>query len=508
MIINLDEYFTKDNKWLHDELKNIKQDTFPADFKLKINYTSDQYYNLDSPGIAISKLQELLSLLDFPNFFVTILTTNEQIQKDLDKIKELYCPYESALSYEISSGKFEKKIFNGNTLCILPWIHLYVNPQGLVGTCCEFNENYPLGLISNQSLDQIANSDNMKMVRKQMLSGQRPDICSSCWTKEDSGVNSLRQSFNNSHAHHFNLIEQTNVDGSFDDFQLRYLDFRASNVCNLKCRMCSGKFSSRIAKEENDLYNNSTFVDLKLTSEEISSVLSYIEKNIGTLEAVYFAGGEPLIMEEHYQILDLLIKHSKTNIKVSYNTNLTQLSYKKYNVVDYWSKFSNIYVGASIDLIGAQAEYVRSGTDYDELEKNFEIIKSYVKFNITSIVHLYNIFNLPKLQKHWILEKNISPLDLSFRILIYPENMSLRVIPIVYKNLVNEVIENHINWLSSISDTKTLVDTWKNVLQFMNAKDDSYLLKDFFRLNDDKDKIRKEKFEDVFPEYRDLRSYV
>ena len=272
--------------------------------------------------------------------------------------------------------------------------------------------------------------------------------------------------------------------------------------------MCSGKFSSRIAKEENDLYENSTFVDLKLTSEEISSVLSYIEKNIDTLESVYFAGGEPLIMEEHYQILDLLIKHGKTNIKVSYNTNLTQISYKKYNIVDYWSKFSDIYVGASIDLMGAQAEYVRSGTDYDELEKNFEIIKSYVKFNITSIVHLYNIFNLPKLQKHWILEKNISPLDLSFRVLISPENMSLRVMPIIYKNLVSEVIENHINWLLSISDTKTLVDTWKNVLQFMNAKDDSYLLKDFFRLNDDKDKIRKEKFEDVFPEYRDLRSYV
>jgi sulfatase maturation enzyme AslB (radical SAM superfamily) len=272
--------------------------------------------------------------------------------------------------------------------------------------------------------------------------------------------------------------------------------------------MCSGKFSSRIAKEENDLYNNSTFVDLKLTADEINSTLKYIEENIDYLESIYFAGGEPLIMEEHYKILDLLIKHDKSDIKITYNTNLTQLSYKKYNVVDYWKKFSDITVGASIDLIGDQAGYVRSGTDYAVLENNYEDIKDYVNFTITSIVHLCNIFNLPKLQQHWITNKKINPKNLSFRALIYPENMSLQVLPQSYKKLAEETINQHIDWLLSISETKALVDTWQNVLQYMNAKDQSHLLSDFFRLTDDKDHIRDERFEDVFPEYRDLRSYV
>jgi radical SAM protein with 4Fe4S-binding SPASM domain len=508
MIINLEDYFSKHNNWLYNELKNLKQDVLPDDFRLIVNYTSDQYNNVDSPGIAISKLQELLALLDFPNFFVTIETTNKNIQKDLEKIKELYCPFESILSYNIVGGEFKKIILSNDTLCVLPWIHLYINPQGTVGTCCEFNEHYPLGFIKNNPLQEIANSDAMKTVRRQMLSGQRPISCSSCWTKEDAGLPSNRQLANQQFSQHLSLSEQTHEDGHVKDFKLRYLDFRASNVCNLKCRMCGGKFSSRIAKEENDLYNTSTYIDLKLTSAEIYSTLNYIEENIDYLESVYFAGGEPLIMEEHYKILDLLLKHNKSDIKINYNTNLTQLSYKKYNIVDYWEKFSNIIVGASIDLIGPQAGYVRSGTDYDELEENYESIKDHVGFNITSIVHLCNIFNLPKLQRHWITNKKLNPKNLSFRALIYPENMTLQVLPPPYKKLARDSINQHIVWLESISGATSLAETWKNMLHYMDIKDQSHLLKDFFRLNDAKDEIRNERFEDVFPEYKELRNFI
>jgi hypothetical protein len=131
-----------------------------------------------------------------------------------------------------------------------------------------------------------------------------------------------------------------------------------------------------------------------------------------------------------------------------------------------------------------------------------------VNFTITSIVHLYNIFNLPKLQQHWIVNKKLNPKNLSFRALIYPENMSLQVLPQPYKKLARDTIIQHISWLDSISGATSLAETWKNVLHYMDATDQSHLLKEFFRLNDDKDKIRNQRFEDVFPEYQDLRSYV
>ena len=72
MIINLEDYFSKGDKWLYDELKNLKQDVLPDDSNITVRYTSDQYNNIDSPGIAISKLQELLTLLDFPNFLLPL----------------------------------------------------------------------------------------------------------------------------------------------------------------------------------------------------------------------------------------------------------------------------------------------------------------------------------------------------------------------------------------------------------------------------------------------------
>jgi mevalonate pyrophosphate decarboxylase len=115
---------------------------------------------------------------------------------------------------------------------------------------------------------------------------------------------------------------------------------------------------------------------------------------------------------------------------------------------------------------------------------------------------------LPELQRHWIVNKKLNPTNLSFHALISPENMTLQVLPLTYKKLATEKINGHIDWLLSIPNTESLADTWKSVLKYMNATDQSHLLKDFYRLNDAKDHIRNERFEDVFPEYRDLRSYV
>jgi radical SAM protein with 4Fe4S-binding SPASM domain len=508
MIINLDDYFLKGENWLYNQLSALKQDSLPDDFRITILYTSDQFDNMQSLGTAISKLQELLTLLDFPNFFVIIKTTNKEIKSVVENLKDLYCPHESVLSYELITGDFKKTNIVNDTICVLPWIHMYVNSQGKAGTCCEFDEKYPLGSIKDTPLSDIENNEEMRAVRRQMLSGQRPNSCSACWVKEDLNLPSSRLGHNQTFKKYLPLTKQTLEDGTFNDFKLKYLDFRASNVCNLKCRMCSGKFSSSIAAEEKELYDFNYYVELKLDATEISDTLSYVEKNINHLDQIYFAGGEPLIMKEHYQILDLLVKYKKTNIKINYNTNLTKLVYKKKNVIDYWKQFSNITVGASIDLLGPQAEYVRNGTNYNTLEENYIKIKDIVDFNITSIVHMLNIFNLPKLQKHWIVNKKLDPKNLTFRALVFPNNMSLQVLPIAFKDQAHQTINQHINWLTTVSSCEHLVKSWHDVLQYMYDKDQSHLLSDFFRLNDDKDRYRNEKFEEVFPEFNRLRDYI
>lgn len=510
-MLELSDYFSKGEKWLYDELKSVKQDAFPDSFKLTISYTKDHYDNTSSVGHAINKLQELLVLLDFPNFFVHIQTTKKDINQDLETIKQLHCPSDNIINYEIVSGVFEKidTIRNNlDTLCIFPWIHVYITPQGKVGPCCDYNESFPIGDLNHNSLSEIVNGSPIKLMRRQMLDGQRPSACAACWIKEDAGITSLRNRINQIYQHHMGLIENTSSDGTVEDFKLRHLDFRASNVCNLMCRMCGGKFSSRIAEEESKLYDQTKYIELKLTKELIDSTLEYIEDNIDDLEFVYFAGGEPLLIPEHYKILDLLIKYGRTDVPVAYSTNLTNLKYKGIDVVDYWSKFSKIFLGASIDAMGTHAEYIRSGTDYNKIEENYEKIKDLAMFKITSVIHMLNAFNLPLLQRHWIENKKIQPSLIVFETLVSPDHMSLQVFPKSYKELATKTFTDHIEWLKSIPAAENLVLSWQNVLQYMNAEDKSYLLAEFFRLNDAKDHARKEKFEDAIPELRDLRNYV
>lgn len=512
-MINLSDYSILGDKWLYNLLSKERQEIFPTNYKLIFLYTQDIFNNDLAIGKALLRLQEYLSILDIPNFFIELKTNKQDIQNDLTAIKNIFTPNDVEIRYTVIEGEFKKIIAKQDSLCILPWLHLHINSQGKIGACCQFDENYPLGYVSKDNLKDIVNSDKMKTVRRQMLAGQRPDICNNCWRQEDQNIISLRQQTNIVFNHHMNLVEKTTPDGEFADFKLRSFDFRTSNVCNLRCRSCSGKYSSRIAQEEIDLYPNiyskNNFVELKLNADEISNVLDFVNDSIVELEHIYFAGGEPLIMFEHYKILDFLLANNRTDVKLAYNTNLSTLTYKKKSILDYWRQFADVTVLASIDFIGERAEYARSGVAYSIIEENYMAIRDYVKVKIDSTLTIYNTFNLIDLQRHWIKTFNMPADNFNIRIAtLPPEILSCQILPKPYKQRVSAKILEHIDWLSTVNQSENLANKWQEVLYFMNSNDLSHLLKDFFRLNDDKDRIRNEKFEDIFPEFRDLRSYV
>lgn len=457
-----------------------------------LHVDGDTYLNSTACGDKLTKLHKELQRLDFPYFFVKLITTNLDIMRELETLRKLYSNEDQIIKYEIQKGEFTKTVYNGDTMCVLPWIHKYVNPQGLVMPCCVGNENYPLGNINYQSLDEISTNP----IRDQMLKGERPDACNHCWQQEDSGIKSMRQSFNKKHKPEKHFV-------------MKYLDIRLSNKCNLMCRMCSGKYSNRIAQEEEKLYGFNKYKNETLSPSLTEMQLDYIQKNINTIESVYFAGGEPLINETHYRILELLIENKKTKVEISYNTNFSILKYKKYNLIDLWSNFDSITIGASIDLIGDQSNYVRHGVEYSTIEENYKIVKDIpnIKFKLTSIVHLMNIYNLPKLQKRW-LDLGIDCRNISFNILTTPVEQSITVLPEHYKNMALVTIHNHLDYLSNIDNSEKLIEEWKQARTFMTSKNDSHLLGEFFRLTDDKDRIRNQNFEEYFPEFKDLRNYA
>ena len=367
-----------------------------------------------------------------------------------------------------------------------------------------------MGNINNENVDNLHNIKGLRELRKDMLKRKQPPGCSVCWKKEDNNILSPRQIANKSWSKYKHLVNQTQPNGSFNNFKLKYLDVRLSNACNFMCRMCSGKFSNKIAQEEKQLYGYTKYLDEYIKNNTAEQLIAHVEKNIYSLERIYFAGGEPLINETHYKILNLLIDADKTNIEISYNTNFSLLRFKQHNVLDYWKNFNNIIVGASIDLIGPAANYVRYGAEYEVLEKNYHLIKNLpnITFNITSILHSLNTYNLPKLQKHWIDNIKLSTEHLSFNLVVEPSNMQITVLPSEYKEELTKIWKNHITYLETKNGGEQLVRQWRQAIKFMNSKDDSHLLNDFFRLNNDKDRVRNQQFEDYFPEFLDLRSYA
>lgn len=452
----------------------------------------DTYANSTACGDKLIQLHKELQRLDFPYFFVNIITTNKNIQYELETLRNLYSNEEQIISYDLVEGEFIKDVYKGDTMCTMPWVHKYVNPQGLVMPCCVANERYPIGNINYQSLDEIST----KPIRDQMLKGERPDACSACWNQEDNGLTSYRQNANKKFKAEKNFV-------------MKHIDIRLSNKCNLMCRMCSGKFSNRIAQEEEKLYGFTKYKDETLSTELTEIQLDYIEKNIDTIESVYFAGGEPLINEAHYRILELFIKNKKTNIPISYNTNFSLFKFKNYNVIELWKKFDKIVIGASIDLIGDQSNYVRHGVEYSKLEKNYNLIKniSCITFRITSVLHLMNIYNLPKLQKRW-LDLGVDCENITTSILLTPSEQCITVLPEHYKNLALVKIQNHLEYLKTVPNSSDLISKWIEARTFMTSRDDTHLLREFFRLTDDKDRARGQIFEDYYPEYKDLRKYA
>jgi sulfatase maturation enzyme AslB (radical SAM superfamily) len=127
--------------------------------------------------------------------------------------------------------------------------------------------------------------------------------------------------------------------------------------------------------------------------------LDLIKKHLPTVEHIYFAGGEPLLMDEHWQILDLLDEHKKYDVSLMYSTNLSILKYKNKNAIDYWIKWGNkVTLMPSIDATGRRAELIRSGTDWNTVDANLKAVKQigvFIKPNIT--VSAMNIFTITEL---------------------------------------------------------------------------------------------------------------
>jgi sulfatase maturation enzyme AslB (radical SAM superfamily) len=321
---------------------------------------------------------------------------------------------------------------------------------------------------------------------------------------------SMRNSSNKSFGHNIKIVDETKSDGQFDDFKIRYYDIRFTNLCNFSCRSCGGWFSSSWYQEETDLFGKRDYPQFMYAGRDKDDMWNQMQEHIPYLEQIYFAGGEPLIMEEHYNVLKELVRLKRFDVRLQYNTNFSRLTLKDENVLDYWKLFDDVSIGASLDAMGPRAEYIRKGTKWEQIVKNREQMLEIcpdVDFYVSSTVSIYNVMHVMDFHREWVEQGLIEAADWNINILQGPDRDRIDVLPLHYKEQVKEKILAQIEWLKPHDKLKRAIVGYEAILKFMFDDDKSWLLHEFISVNDKLDVYRNEKFEDTFPEYANLRSY-
>ena len=391
------------------------------------------------------------------------------------------------------------------TFCIYPWIHLHAYPTGEAYPCCHAEMSVgQVGNCRKNTLEEIWTDAPMQQLREDMLTETPNTTCGRCYEQEANGFFSGRKSANKHHGHQIKKLDE-------NPFEMTYWDIRFSNLCNLKCRSCGHIFSSqwyqdqaRLAggdwKDRNTVLNYAGRTELDMW-EQLEPHLDYVEQ-------IYFAGGEPLLMEEHYNILEELVQRKRFDVRLIYNTNFTHTELKGKSVFEYWKLFDSVAVGASLDDLGSRAEYIRKGTDWAVVERNRREMLAVcprVDFYISPTLSIMNAWHLPDFHRDWTERGLIRAQDLNVNILQDPVHYRIDIAPAEYKEQLATKFLNHVDWLKQQDPLQRATQGFESAVKFMMATDNTHLIDTFWRKTHELDDIRRENILDVIPELAALK---
>ena len=381
-----------------------------------------------------------------------------------------------------------------------PFVHMYVHSNESERVCCMTTEEGGIRLNEELDLTKRWNSEHLKNIRRQFLTNREPDICTKCFSNERAGGISDRMRFNDMYVGEINPDVVTgNQYGSPID-----LDIRPGNLCNLGCRMCGPISSSTIQKEtqKNPLMHDIMGKGDIVTTDVLKNAnnLEFLLRNADKGKRIKFLGGEPTIMPEVDEFLNILMERNMVDVPLHFTTNCTNGN-KRF--IDKISKFNKVSFNYSVDGIGKVVEYIRYPVKFNSINTNIQTYAAIaVHGEISFTLQAYNFFNLVDTIK-WS-----SALDISLRpeILMHPDPLSYKSIPLKIRRkripLMIKMIED-IPLSGSISRTQVKLKALP-VLERIYEDNEEYSLHDIARHTKIIDTVRKQHIKDYVPEVWDF----
>ena len=438
-----------------------------------------------------------------------------------------------------------------STFCPLAWNSINLRNNGDLRICCNTNSYSPQkGIMRKEDgtpynagrddLNDARNAEILKDVRVSMMKSEWNPECERCRQEELNGIKSRREYESDDWDLTLeDAIEKTNEDGSIDpkDFDLEFFDIRYGNFCNLKCRMCGPTDSHSWYEDHVKLYNTTKYKDthdlIQLTKnakgrwstdqydwfKNSNFYWNNFEKHTNKAKKLYIVGGEPLIIEEHFESLERLVASGRAkDIQIEYNSNLTNVTDRMLKI---WENFKQVRIGVSIDGYGDVCEYQRTPAKWKAVYKNMQKLNDNEKINFKGwfafTVTPFNVFHLPEFMK-WKLEESgltrYNPVNgprpvITHHMCHSPKYYNVKVLPQMLKDEVCDHYQDYIDWVMSSNHSdhvkKKFTEILDGIMDFMNSEDYATdHLQEFIDHTKKLDLIRNQNILDVVPQYGGL----
>lgn len=283
--------------------------------------------------------------------------------------------------------------------CTAPWVHTHISPQSERRLCCVSKEDSMMtnnyldtggeqGLFAKSkdissykplTLKEHFHSPYMNNIRRRIMAGEEIPQCEMC-NHQKYSFQRYREWFNMQfHDKIEECFEKTNDLGGTTMDPISF-DYRVSNLCNFKCRMCgdlnSSSWEAEIKKNNWDKDKPNMLKENKDIIETFQ--IDVVEQELwdaackGDIEEIYWAGGEPLMYPIHWRVMEKLDKdNTLKNVFLRYNTNLSKVRFGKNSIYDYLPKAKDYMMFCSMDATGKVAEFIRTGLKWEQWDKNF-----------------------------------------------------------------------------------------------------------------------------------------
>ena len=374
------------------------------------------------------------------------------------------------------------------TFCPLLFQHLATHPHGGVTHCCIADHRKAMSSsrdgdryynLNRDTVHDTMNSESYRTARLQVLDNKMPAACMRCYREEKRGVKSKRLVEIENYPEYTVEVAQsaTDSDGYMKDVQLDFVELRLGNVCNVACRTCNPASSSKWRNDYDKLQNSLTF---KLTSYDTMEGFRWPEReefwedllqHCDRVKTFYINGGEPTLIKQHFKFLQRLADMGKTDIKLWYNINMTNMNE---DIIEIWRQFDHVKVSCSIDDLGKRNEYIRYPTKWDDVMRNFLRLKEEdFELDVTQTV---SWMNYSTLDEFWDLFYNKHGVWVHHNYVYDPDILSPSVLPKSIRDKIHEKFsktfdDNRLQELTSLFNGPDQPSKWSQAIQYTRNLD-------------------------------------